>query len=252
MKTRILCSTMLLAAIVVPAHAVTLPRRANVYGNAVDGKCTIEVDVDGAADVEIFGDQGQLRTLAGQTAIWRRFECNGVMPRNPADFRFVGVDGRGRQTLVRDPRQNGGRAVVRIEDRQGGREGYTFDVEWRGGGGGWGVGSGPGGPPSNQSGSGGPDRDRQYGSDRYGERGPGGPRRAIRVCQSSVIERLERDGFSYVTFFETDVDNNPGRNDWIIGTVEAKRGYRTNRFSFSCSVDFERGVVRSVDVRRGR
>jgi hypothetical protein len=54
------------------------------------------------------------------------------MPTRPYDFRFRGVDGRGRQDLVRDP-GNGGVAVVRIEDRKGGREGYTFDIMWRGG-----------------------------------------------------------------------------------------------------------------------
>jgi hypothetical protein len=56
------------------------------------------------------------------------------MPPNPIDFRFQGIDGRGRQQLVRDPR-NGGPAVVRIDDPKNGREGYTFDIEWRGGGG---------------------------------------------------------------------------------------------------------------------
>jgi hypothetical protein len=51
------------------------------------------------------------------------------MPQYPADFRFAGVDGRGRQELIRDPRQ-GGSAVVRIEDPDPGREGYTFDLFW--------------------------------------------------------------------------------------------------------------------------
>jgi hypothetical protein len=46
-----------------------------------------------------------------------------------ADFRFKGIDGRGSQTLVRDP-QSGGAAVVRIEDPQSGSEGYTFDLIW--------------------------------------------------------------------------------------------------------------------------
>jgi hypothetical protein len=55
------------------------------------------------------------------------------MPANPAGFRFAGVDGRGRQTLVRAP-QGGGPAVVRIEDPQGGAEGYTFDLMWQTGG----------------------------------------------------------------------------------------------------------------------
>ncbi len=56
------------------------------------------------------------------------------MPTRPSDFRFTGVDGRGRVNLVQDPR-NGGVAVIRIEDPKGGREGYTFDLEWRGGSG---------------------------------------------------------------------------------------------------------------------
>jgi len=85
--------------------------------------------VDGAAEVEVRGDTAYLRNLAGQPAQWRRFECNGPLPPNPVDFRFAGVDGRGRQQLVRDPR-NGGAAVVRIEDPQGGSEGYTFDLFW--------------------------------------------------------------------------------------------------------------------------
>src|SRR5260370_2783853 len=93
------------------------------------GKCTIEVVVDGAAEVEVRGDTANLRNLAGQPPRWRRFECNGPLPPNPLDFRFAGVDGRGRQQLVQDPR-NGGVAVVRIEDPQNGSEGYTFDLFW--------------------------------------------------------------------------------------------------------------------------
>jgi hypothetical protein len=103
-------------------------------GSPNGGKCTIEVNIDSVAEVEINGDVGRIRTLAGQPSQWRRFECSGVMPARPADFRFQGIDGRGRVQLVRDPRQNRGVAVVRIEDPQGGREGYTFDLIWQGGG----------------------------------------------------------------------------------------------------------------------
>ena len=39
---------------------------------------------------------------------------------------------RGAQRLVRDPNR-GGPAVVLIEDYKRGREGYTFDIMWRGG-----------------------------------------------------------------------------------------------------------------------
>lgn len=107
-------------------------RTANIRGGGGDGKCTIEVEVDGVAEITIRGTQARLRTRSGQPATFRRFDCNQPMPTQPYDFRFQGVDGRGRQDLVRDP-NNGGAAVVRIEDTKGGREGYTFDITWRGG-----------------------------------------------------------------------------------------------------------------------
>ena len=107
-------------------------RTANIRGGGGDGKCTIEVEVDGVAEVEIRGNTARLRTRVGKRAFWRRFDCNHPMPTRPYDFRFRGIDGRGRQSLVRDP-GNGGVAVVVIEDPQGGRQGYTFDLTWRGG-----------------------------------------------------------------------------------------------------------------------
>ena len=111
--------------------AQTYSRRATAMGGVSTdrGKCTIEVVVDGAVEVEVRGDTANLRNLAGHPPQWRRFECNGPLPPNPLDFRFAGVDGRGRQQLVQDPR-NGGVAVVRIEDPQSGSEGYTFDLFW--------------------------------------------------------------------------------------------------------------------------
>jgi hypothetical protein len=113
------------------------PRRMTFVGGGSPerGKCTVEVRVDGAAEVEIHGDTADLRNLGGAPPQWRRLECTGPLPRNPRDFRFAGVDGRGSQQLVRDPR-NDGSAVVRITDPSGGSEGYTFDIMW-----------GEGGPP---------------------------------------------------------------------------------------------------------
>lgn len=112
-------------------NAQSQSRRMTIVGNGrLDrGKCTIEVVVDGAAEVEISGNTAKLRNLAGTTPRWRRFECSGPLPRNPGDFRFAGIDGRGQQQLVRDPR-NGGSAVIRIGDPQNGSEGYTFDIMW--------------------------------------------------------------------------------------------------------------------------
>ncbi|MGC8881667.1 MAG: hypothetical protein ACP5UT_02445 [Bryobacteraceae bacterium] len=135
-------------------------------GGGEGGKCTAEVEVDGVAEVGIRGDTGEIRTVSGQPATWRRLECTAPLPSNPADFRFRGIDGRGRQELIGDPRTNRGLAIVRIEDPQGGREGYTFDLEWRGGsawpvsgGSGWGAGQGRqgwGGPSSGAGWGGGP------------------------------------------------------------------------------------------------
>jgi hypothetical protein len=134
MNTRYLLTITSLAAL--GASAQPLERRADITGGGDRGrgKCTIEVVVDGVAEVEIRGDRALIRNLSGQTPQWRRFVCNTPMTPNPAGFRFAGVDGRGRQTLVRAP-ERGGPAVVRIEDQQGGSEGYTFDFFWQMGGG---------------------------------------------------------------------------------------------------------------------
>ncbi len=140
MRSKFIFSAMLLApfAGLIPAQPrAVYERQAEIRGGRGDeGKCTIEVDVDDVAEVEVRGGRAWLRTLAGQPATWRRFVCTEPIPANPRDFRFQGIDGRGRVNLVQDPRQ-GGRAVVRIEDPKSGREGYTFDLIWRTGGGGY-------------------------------------------------------------------------------------------------------------------
>lgn len=107
------------------------PRKMTLVGGGAPdrGKCTIDVVVDGSAEIEVHGDTAVLRDLSGASPQWRRFECTGPLPANPGDFRFAGVDGRGRQQLLRDPR-NGGSAVVRIDDPDSGPEGYTFDLMW--------------------------------------------------------------------------------------------------------------------------
>jgi hypothetical protein len=227
-------------------------------GNGDRGKCTVEVVVDGTADVEIRGDNATLRNLSGQPPQFRRFQCTSVMPPNPVNFRFSGVDGRGRQTLIRDPR-NGGSAVVRIEDPQSGSEGYTFDLTW--GGSDRGPGYDQRGQYPDRSGS--PDhgdnRDR-YGNrepndGRYGERDRYNQRfsseHAIRVCQDRVRDQAaERFNARDIDFRRTAMDDNPGRNDWVIGTFDVRRGYdRVDTYRFSCSVNFDTGRVRSADIQ---
>jgi hypothetical protein len=229
-------------------------RRADLNGQGGDGKCTIEVEVDDVAEVEISGDFGRIRTLQGQPAVWRRFTCNRPLPRNPIDFRFRGIDGRGQVQLVRDPRGNGP-AVVRIHDPKGGREGYTFDLEWRGGDNSF---------DSGRYGSGRYGNDR-YGNDRYGNSRYDDPNyngnnrygngrhvndAVIRGCQDAVLNRLDRQGYTDAHFDRIVPDNNPGRNDWVIGTMTARRAGRIEQLSFSCAVDFQRNTIRSVNVNR--
>ncbi len=228
MKARIV---LMLAAALVPAGAQNLSRRAIITGggNPMAGRCEVEVVVDGAAEVEIRGDNAVLRNVWGQPPQWRRFQCTSVMPARPADFRFRGVDGRGRQDLVQDPR-NGRPVVVRIEDRDGGSEGYTFEISWNGGGGGP-----PSGPPP---GRGPVPRGRFTASE------------AIRVCQDAVRQQAtDRYRARDVNFRRVNIDDNPGRRDWVIGELDARpRVGPELRMRFSCSVDFESGRVRSAQL----
>lgn len=224
------------AAIVTPSSAQNLQRRATMTGggSADRGKCTVEVVVDGAAEVEIRGDTAILRNLKGQPPQWRRFECSGVMPGNPGDFRFAGVDGRGSQQLVRDPR-NGGVAVVQIQDSDNGAEGYTFDIFW----------GNAGLPPQ--------DRNR---TDTRGPEFRGGPgdrdgrarfsqEDAMRGCQDAVRQQAAgRFNAREIEFRRVEANNNPGPRDSVNGVFDVRRGYgRDEAFRFSCSVDFNSGRV---------
>lgn len=232
-------------------------RQASMMGGGGPdyGKCTIEVVVDDVAQVEIRGTSAVLRTMVGAPAQWRRFECTGSLPPNPVEFRFAGVDGRGRQSLIRDPR-NGGVAVIQIEDKDNGAEGYTFDITWGGGRGGGGFGNNGGQPPPMDR-----DRNREYDtgqyrpdhrdSDYYRRYQHGfGMNEAIRVCQQAVMAQVSRRFRSAeIHFDETRTDDGPGRQDWVVGMIDVhRRDRREERFRFSCSVDFDSGRVRSADV----
>jgi hypothetical protein len=234
-----------------PLAAQDFQRRAVVRGGGSfdSGQCVVEVVVDGAAEVEIRGETGHLRNLSGQPPHWRRFECTGVMPPNPVNFRFRGVDGRGRQDLIRDPR-GGGPVVVRIEDRDGGDEAYTFEVSWGG------AGSGPIVP----DGQGWFERDRR--DDRYDRDGRFGDRdrvdrrftaeQAVEVCRAAVLdEAFRRFRTRRVEFRRIGLDNNPGRNDWVVGILNVRRGWgRSDNYRFSCSVNFNNGRVRSAQIEQ--
>lgn len=229
-------------------------RRATITGGGDQnrGKCTIEVVVDITAEVEVRGDTANLRTVAGQPAQWRRFQCNAVMPPNPANFRFSGIDGRGRQQLIR-PAGNGTAALIRLDDPQGGSEGYTFDIEWNNGG------YAPAPPPISRQDDRRPD-DRRDGDRRDGDRRDDRDRprftaeQAVRVCQDAVANQA-RDRFrdANVNFRRIAMDDNPGRNDFVIGTLEVmRRRGPGDLYRFSCSVNFDTGVVRTASIDRDR
>ena len=230
------CSLLTLAAItalVDPGFAQNAERRATFTGDARNnaGKCTIEVYVDGSAEIEIRGDRGLLRTLAGQPAQWRRFVCSGPLPANPGEFQFVGVDGRGRQELVQDPRNTRGAAVVRVQDPDGGAEGYTFDLIWREGG----FASEPTGqaPPA-----------RGYAMS---------PDDAIRSCQDAVRESASRQyGLRDINFRTGNADDNPGRNDSITGSFSVRRGNNNAQYRFSCAINLADGRVRGVEISQAQ
>ncbi len=244
MKKRFFLGFLSCAVMAGSASAQSYQRRATITGGGSPdrGKCTIEVVVDKTAEVEIRGNNGILRNLAGQPPQWRRFECSSPLPANPVNFRFAGVDGRGRQDLVRDPR-SGGAAVVRIDDPDNGSEGYTFDLIWGGG-----V------PPPPQE-----RREDRYDRDRprddHFDRGPRGATRftvdqAVSVCQDAIrAQARERFRGRDISFRRTTIDDNPGRNDWVVGVVEIhRREGRDDLFRFSCSVNFDNGVVRSANM----
>jgi hypothetical protein len=170
-----------------------------------------------------------MATIHGAPARWRRMECNSPLPRNPVDFRFQGIDGRGKQELLRDPRNNRGFVVVRIEDPKGGSEGYTFDLEWGGesrtGVGGFGTGG-----------------RREPGRFWGGSRMAG---EAVRNCEDLAAGRLAREGYERISIQSSDL-----RGDSAVGRASAQRGFDSIRFEFSCRADSGTGAVWDAQLSR--
>jgi hypothetical protein len=232
-----------------------------VGGGSTDrGECTVEVFVDDFPQVEIRGATATVRSISGQSAQLRRFECSSPLPSNPSNFKFDGIDGRGRQSLVRDPR-NGGVAIFRVEDDDGAK-GYTFDLVWDSRGSNSGVyDRGPGYQANAQI-----YRENDRNRDRYDDqyRGPNyrdsdyyrrynhgfAVDEAVRVCQQAVADKASRRfrGTDIHFLRTTIVDNNPGRQDWVMGSLDVHRGNHVEQYNFSCSVDFETGRVRTAQI----
>ena len=234
MKKRFLMGIAVFAAIAIPVSAQTLSRRATMVGGGDRGRgqCTVEVLIDGRAEIAIQGDTATLRNLGGGAPQWRRFQCSGPMPDNPAEFRFSGVNGRGSQQLVSDPR-NGGAAVVRIDDEQGGPGNYTFAITWSGG------------DARQQDFRGQGDRNQgDFNRERFSQND------AVRSCQNAVRQQAaERFNGRDLVFRRIESDNNPGPRDSVSGVFDVRRrDGRNEAFRFSCSVDFNSGRVWNAQI----
>jgi hypothetical protein len=207
--------------------------RARISGGGGSGKCTFEVVVSGpATEVRIRGDQGNLRVPSDSQAQWRRLDCNQPLPLQPVNFRFSGVDGHGRQTLVQDPDSNNGIAVIRIDNGNRRNEGYTGDITWNGGGNNsWGN------YHNNYSANGGAYWDG------------GGTNSAVQACQDTIVTQLRSDHRQV-----QDVQFRPdsmrvSRRSGDLGDLEGDGQYRSRNgsprgFTFRCSYDFRNGQVR--------
>ena len=234
MQTRSLLTVAALVAAASSLDGQVIPRRATYQraDNDGRGRCTAVIVVDGAAEVEIRGDTALLRDLSGAPAQWRRFDCTGPLPDRPINFRFNGVDGRGRQTLTRDPRD--GRGVeVRIEDPQGGAGEYKFDIAW-----------------DARPGDGRGDRDRDQ--DRNRGFAPPPVARfstddAVRGCQDAVIQQAS-DRFRTRELSFRDVGMDRDRPNFVTGRFEVRRGDHDERFRFNCAVDFDQRRIRDVRI----
>lgn len=200
---------------------------AQITGGSGSGKCTFEVRIDGAADVEIRGNQGRLRWVGGGGMEWKRLECNQPLPRNPQNFQFHGVDGRGTQTLMKSPNDNNGVAVIRLDDPQRGSEGYTGDITWDGGtdNGGW---------NGNNNGSWNNGGWNNGGWNNGNNNGNWNGGNAVSACQNAIRNQVGRNGNIQ---FSGSVNNDRAGNVSVVqGLASAQGRGRNNYYQYSCVI----------------
>jgi hypothetical protein len=247
--------TIAAAALSLQAQVPDDIRQATIRGSrGTSGKCTVEVRVDVAAEVDIYGDSGRLRTLGGQPAGWTRLECTDPLPYNMSDFRFRGIDGRGQVRLAQDPRNNRGIAIIRIDDPSSGSEAYTFDIEWSGASGGAPTGGFSTAAPRLETPAPGPGR-------RLGQSAPGrrGSRRisaeqAIDLCRTELRSRVARDyNLREIDITSAALDTTVAVDNRITGAFSERGGRfrRTPAYRFNCDVDYNTGQVSGIEILRG-
>jgi len=102
-------------------------------GSSGGGKCTLEVIINGTAEIDVLGPTADLRSLTGEPLGWRRFECTGVLPPNPDEFTLHRISGRGKMDLTRHPLLDGGGPVMlRLKSSQLYPEVFVIEIAWTG------------------------------------------------------------------------------------------------------------------------
>jgi hypothetical protein len=201
--------------------AQTTHRRAAVVyaSDPYEGHCTVSVLVDGAADIEIRGDDATMRNVTGYPPKWQSFTCTGPRPVAAANLNLRAIEGNGQMTLTRDSYRPG-LATVRVTNLEGGDRLFTFDLSWS-----------PSRPAFNTG-----EADRSSVDDD-----------AVQSCRTAVENRIRNDGYRYVRFGSVAMDDR-AVSDRVTGTASASDTYRTAVFDFSCRVSTIDGQVRSLNV----
>lgn len=148
-KVSVLWTLLVVPFLVLSAQAQWFPnqdqdRNRNQYPNSGVSRFRWEGVVDGTSTVRIKGRRVDVETYSGLPVQRQRYDFTDALPRTAMNVQLVVTDGRDRVRLIEAPRSNNDyTAVVRIDDRSGGRDFYSFELRWndrdyRDEGGGWG------------------------------------------------------------------------------------------------------------------
>ena len=71
---------------------------------------------------------------------------------------------------------------------------------------------------------------------------------AVTPVDAAIDHALERYHAQAVTIRKSAIDDAPGRNEWVVGTLETRRGKDWDTFHFTCNADFRTRSIRSVNL----
>jgi hypothetical protein len=87
--------------------------------------------VDGTDYIELQGNQVTVRHMKSQPIMDASFDLRTPLPRRPVNVQLNRIRGRGVVDLVEQPRaSNGYKAVIYIQDDDGGQDVYEFELSW--------------------------------------------------------------------------------------------------------------------------